>query len=119
MWVADLYFWTLQTGPKDYKKCPDRQFMAMITIEMLEFTGCLGWDMWIFKHLKFNYYSIGKSNKLEILDKWLQELNLNYNDIAYIGDDLSDLEIQQKVKFFFLSKWRNWRMQRNCWLYLF
>ena len=32
----------------------------------------------IFKHLKFNYYSIGKSNKLEILDKWLNELNLKY-----------------------------------------
>ena len=53
----------------------------------------------IFKHLKFDYYSIGKSNKLNILDEWLQELNLNHDDVAYIGDDLSDLEIQKKVKF--------------------
>ena len=53
----------------------------------------------IFKHLKFNYYSIGKSNKLEILDKWLNELNLTYENVAYIGDDLSDLDIQKKVGF--------------------
>ena len=57
----------------------------------------------IFKHLKFNYYSIGKSNKLEILDKWLNELNLTYENVAYIGDDLSDLEIQ-KSRFLFMSK---------------
>lgn len=41
----------------------------------------------------------GKEPKLEVLDKWLAELNLQYEQIAYIGDDVNDLEVLEKVGF--------------------
>ncbi len=53
----------------------------------------------IITHLKFDYSFIGKSNKLEILQSWLTELNYNFDNVAYIGDDINDLEIIKKVKF--------------------
>lgn len=41
----------------------------------------------------------GKEPKLEVLDRWLAELNLQYEQIAYIGDDVNDLEVLEKVGF--------------------
>jgi arabinose-5-phosphate isomerase len=53
----------------------------------------------IINHLKFDYSFIGKSNKIDILDNWLKELNLDYNNVAYIGDDINDIEIMKKINF--------------------
>lgn len=41
------------------------------------------------------------SDKLPVLDKLLQELGLNYSQVAYVGDDLPDLEPMQKVALSF------------------
>lgn len=49
------------------------------------------------EHLDFDYFYIGTINKLEILNLWKNELNINYNEIAYIGDDMNDIEILEKV----------------------
>jgi arabinose-5-phosphate isomerase len=56
-------------------------------------------DKEIINHLKFDYEYIGKENKLTILQKWITELNITLNEIAYIGDDVNDIEILEKVKF--------------------
>lgn len=40
---------------------------------------------------------VGKQPKLEILNNWLQELNLSFEHIAYIGDDVTDIPILEKV----------------------
>lgn len=56
-------------------------------------------DNEILSHLKFEYVSIGSSNKLDILNKWLNELDIDINDVAYIGDDLTDIQILDKVGF--------------------
>ena len=53
----------------------------------------------IINHLKFDLKYIGNKKKIEILDEWIINLNLNYNEIAYIGDDINDLDIIKKVKF--------------------
>jgi YrbI family 3-deoxy-D-manno-octulosonate 8-phosphate phosphatase len=53
----------------------------------------------IINHLNFDYKFIGSQNKLSILDQWIKELNITYENIAYIGDDINDIEILQKVKF--------------------
>ena len=37
--------------------------------------------------------------KLEILNDWLREYNFSLNEVAYIGDDLPDLEILKSVGF--------------------
>lgn len=40
---------------------------------------------------------IGASQKLPILDKWLDDNNLSYNQIAYCGDDIPDLPAMKKA----------------------
>jgi len=49
-------------------------------------------------HLKFNYVKIGISNKLKVLEDILKIENLTFDDIAYIGDDINDISILEKVK---------------------
>ena len=41
----------------------------------------------------------GVKNKLEKLDKILKENNLKYDNVAYIGDDINDLECFRVCKF--------------------
>ena len=38
-------------------------------------------------------------DKINILNKWMVELNLEYNEVAYIGDDLSDITILSNIQF--------------------
>lgn len=40
---------------------------------------------------------VGKAKKIEILEVWLNEMNLNFSQVAYIGDDLNDIEIMKKT----------------------
>lgn len=47
--------------------------------------------------LGINHVYVGKERKLDILNKWLAELNIDISEVAYIGDDLSDLEIINAV----------------------
>ncbi|MDH5608190.1 MAG: HAD-IIIA family hydrolase [Cyclobacteriaceae bacterium] len=49
--------------------------------------------------LGMNYYYIGQRPKLEVLDEWLAELKLSYQEVAFIGDDLNDLDIIEKAGF--------------------
>lgn len=42
---------------------------------------------------------IGVSNKLEVLDAICAKYGIQYQDIAYIGDDINDLPILQRVGF--------------------
>ena len=49
-------------------------------------------------HLNFDYFYIGSEKKINILNKWMKQLNICFNDISYIGDDINDLEILEKCK---------------------
>lgn len=42
---------------------------------------------------------VGKKAKWEVLQGWLQEENIAAEKVAYIGDDLSDLPVLQRVGF--------------------
>ena len=42
-------------------------------------------------------YFFGIKNKLPILKKWLADNNLTFNDIAYGGDDLGDLDCMKRA----------------------
>lgn len=48
---------------------------------------------------RIDKFSTGSFNKLDILDQWLLEEKLQYNNIAYIGDDIPDIPILEKVGF--------------------
>jgi 3-deoxy-D-manno-octulosonate 8-phosphate phosphatase (KDO 8-P phosphatase) len=39
----------------------------------------------------------GKEPKLDVLVKWMEELNLTFEQVAYIGDDVNDIEVLEKV----------------------
>jgi 3-deoxy-D-manno-octulosonate 8-phosphate phosphatase (KDO 8-P phosphatase) len=41
----------------------------------------------------------GKEPKLQVMERWLKELSISFENVAYIGDDINDLEIIQKVGF--------------------
>ena len=42
---------------------------------------------------------VGKDLKLDILNSWLEEMNIGLNEVAYIGDDINDLPVMEKVAF--------------------
>lgn len=42
---------------------------------------------------------VGTVEKTQIMDAWLKDLGLRYDDIAYIGDDLNDLGMIAKAGF--------------------
>lgn len=49
--------------------------------------------------LGMKYYYVGQRPKREVLEEWVSELGIDYGAIAFIGDDINDLEIMQMVGF--------------------
>ena len=49
------------------------------------------------KMLNIGRIYFGKEPKLSVLSKWMNELNLTFEQVAYIGDDVNDLELLEKV----------------------
>jgi 3-deoxy-D-manno-octulosonate 8-phosphate phosphatase (KDO 8-P phosphatase) len=49
--------------------------------------------------LKINHVYVGYTSKVEVLREWLDKLRLKAQEIAYIGDDLSDNEVIELVGF--------------------
>ena len=43
------------------------------------------------------YFYVGQRPKLEVLDEWMGNLNLQMDQIAFMGDDVNDLEIMNAV----------------------
>lgn len=53
----------------------------------------------ILNHLKIKRVSLGSNKKLTILKEWCEELNIELKDVAYMGDDINDLEVMKEVGF--------------------
>jgi 3-deoxy-D-manno-octulosonate 8-phosphate phosphatase (KDO 8-P phosphatase) len=49
------------------------------------------------KKLKVNYLFQGVASKLETATELCRQLNINLSDVAYIGDDLNDVELLKAV----------------------
>lgn len=49
--------------------------------------------------LKINELHMGIKNKLSVIDSLIEKYELTYEEIAYIGDDINDLEVIKKVGF--------------------
>jgi YrbI family 3-deoxy-D-manno-octulosonate 8-phosphate phosphatase len=47
--------------------------------------------------LKVEYLHQGVKSKLELIKSICKKLNISLEDVAYIGDDLNDMEVLQKV----------------------
>jgi len=53
-----------------------------------------------FNHFnKLDYVKRGTRNKTNILDTWRKQLNLEWNQIAYIGDDTADIKCLEAVGY--------------------
>lgn len=53
----------------------------------------------IVKHLGIDYYYQGSENKIDILNNWLKIENIDISNVAYIGDDINDLNIINLVGY--------------------
>ena len=51
------------------------------------------------KKLNIENVTIGEKNKLERIKKICADKNINLNEVAYIGDDINDIEVLKKVGF--------------------
>ncbi|MBV6642769.1 MAG: HAD-IIIA family hydrolase [Cyclobacteriaceae bacterium] len=49
--------------------------------------------------LGLKHFYIGQRPKLEVLEEWQEELGIDFQQIAYIGDDVNDLDIMEQVGF--------------------
>jgi 3-deoxy-D-manno-octulosonate 8-phosphate phosphatase (KDO 8-P phosphatase) len=49
------------------------------------------------QHLGVQKVYVGSSKKTEILEEWCKELNIGFENIAFIGDDIVDIPLLQKV----------------------
>ncbi len=47
--------------------------------------------------LGVRYCYAGNADKVEILSQWLDELDLSFSDVAFIGDDINDAKIMTQV----------------------
>jgi len=47
--------------------------------------------------LGIKYVYVGIEDKATILQNWLNELKITLNEVAYIGDDINDLDVLKKV----------------------
>ena len=47
--------------------------------------------------LGLNYVYVGGKPKLQVVNEWLSELGLSRNEVAYMGDDINDLDVMKLV----------------------
>jgi 4-hydroxy 2-oxovalerate aldolase len=53
----------------------------------------------ICNHLNIDYIFENINNKVEKINELLNSLNLKFNEVSYMGDDINDVELLQKVKY--------------------
>lgn len=49
------------------------------------------------KTLHISRLYVGRRPKLEVVSEWLAEMQLSFENVAYIGDDLNDLPVMKQV----------------------
>lgn len=51
------------------------------------------------KTLGVNRVYVGSRPKIEVLKEWCTELNITMDNVAYLGDDINDLEVMDAAAF--------------------
>jgi len=47
--------------------------------------------------LNIEHVYVGKSPKLQVLKGWMKKMNLSAEQVAYIGDDITDIDVMKTV----------------------
>jgi len=53
----------------------------------------------IIEHLKFDYVSMADNAKLATITDWVKSLNITLDQVAFMGDDVNDIEILANVGY--------------------
>ena len=61
---------------------------ASITTKMVEKRASM---------LGIKYCYVGNEPKSAVLERWRKEMDLSYQEIAFVGDDINDKEVMEKV----------------------
>lgn len=84
----------------EFKKYNTKDGMAIRALTSSGFTVCIlssGYNKNVIerraKLLGIERVFVGKGKKIEVLKKWCDELNITMENVAYIGDDINDLQI--------------------------
>lgn len=51
----------------------------------------------ICQHLKVEYISMGSNDKINIIKNWMDKMNITYDNVAFMGDDINDLSLLKIV----------------------
>jgi len=49
--------------------------------------------------LGMQYHYVGNENKTLVIEEWMREMKIGYEAVAYIGDDINDLDLIKKAGF--------------------
>lgn len=52
----------------------------------------------ICEHLKIEFVSFNNNCKLSTINEWCKQLNINLNNVAYMGDDINDIDCLKSVR---------------------
>jgi YrbI family 3-deoxy-D-manno-octulosonate 8-phosphate phosphatase len=66
------------------------------------------------KRLNIDYLYQNIENKVEIINSLIKELNLSYENVSYMGDDINDIELLKKVKISACPKNAVSRVKQIC-----
>lgn len=98
---AGMYF--TENGDQ-FKKYNAKDGMAIMALTRKDFqVGIIssGFKLEMVKSraelLNIQHLYVGRDSKIEILQKWCEKLNITFEEVAIIGDDINDLSIMQKV----------------------
>lgn len=57
---------------------------------------------------------VGSTPKLEVLGEWCAELGIGLDEVAYVGDDLNDIEVMQAVGISACPADSSAKVKRTC-----
>lgn len=82
----------------------DRDFTAILRLKEKGVYVCfisgdktINEEMARIRNIPFYYVDVHSSNKVNVMDRILEERGIMYEEACYVGDDLFDLELLQKV----------------------
>ena len=72
---------------------------AGIEVGIISHSATSGMILQRAKHLGIKHCYVGQEKKTDVLNRWIQELNIPKENMAFIGDDLNDLDMIQAVGY--------------------
>lgn len=103
VWTDGGMFYDNHQG--EWKKFNTADSVGVLYLKLLNIPIAIitGEDTQIVKRraekLKIEYTYLGISDKVKVAKELMEELNINFEDVAFIGDEINDLELLKKVGF--------------------